>query len=124
LRSDAANGRSGAKGDPGTSVKRRDTADARQNATLYGRASCVVGSSKGLRVIPIRAALFAILYLVLKAGISGVIIMAVSEIAKRNPTFGALVASLPLVSLLAFLWLWRDTGDTARIADQAEATFW
>jgi hypothetical protein len=50
--------------------------------------------------------------------------MAVSEIAKRSPAFGALVASLPLVSLLGILWLWRDTGDTNRIANHAEATFW
>ena len=64
------------------------------------------------------------LYPILKALISGVIIMAVSEIAKRSPAFGALVASLPLVSVLAIIWLWRDTGDTIRIADHAEATFW
>jgi len=63
-------------------------------------------------------------YLALKALLSGVIIMAVAEIAKRSPAFGALVASLPLVSVLAILWLWRDTGDTGRIADHAEATFW
>jgi hypothetical protein len=34
------------------------------------------------------------------------------------------VASLPLVSLLAIIWLWRDTGDAERIAAHAEATFW
>jgi hypothetical protein len=64
------------------------------------------------------------LYLILKALLSGVIVMAVSEIARRSPAFGALVVSLPLVSLLAILWLWRDTGDTARIANHAQATFW
>lgn len=63
-------------------------------------------------------------YLVLKALLSGIIIMAVSEIARRSPAIGALVVSLPLVSLLAILWLWRDTGDVVRIADHAEATFW
>ena len=63
-------------------------------------------------------------YLIFKSLLSGLIIMAVSEIAKRSPAFGALVASLPLVSLLAIIWLWRETGDTARIADHAEATFW
>ena len=63
-------------------------------------------------------------YLTLKALLSGVLIMAVSEIARRSPAFGALVASLPLVSLLGIIWLWRDTGDTARIANHAEATFW
>jgi hypothetical protein len=50
--------------------------------------------------------------------------MAVSEIGRRSPAFGALVASLPLVSLLAIIWLWRDTRDTARIAAHAQATFW
>jgi hypothetical protein len=64
------------------------------------------------------------MYLIVKSLISGVIIMAVSEIAKRSPALGAMVASLPLVSLLAIIWLWRDTGDTTRIADHAEATFW
>src|SRR6185437_6921420 len=64
------------------------------------------------------------LYRVLKALLSGVIVVAVSEIAKRSPAFGALVASLPLVSLLAIIWLWRDTKDVSRIADHAEATFW
>src|SRR6478752_7654672 len=64
------------------------------------------------------------LYLIVKALLSGVIVMVVSEIARRSPAFGALVASLPLVSLLAIMWLWRDTKDTARIANHAEATFW
>ena len=63
-------------------------------------------------------------YLIIKALLSGVIIMAVSEIARRSSTFGALVVSLPLVSLLAIIWLWRDTKDVVRIANHAEATFW
>ena len=63
-------------------------------------------------------------YLLVKALLSGIIIAAVSEIAKRSPGFGALVASLPLVSLLGMIWLWRDTGDPVRMAAHAEATFW
>ncbi|MEV8761028.1 DUF3147 family protein [Klebsiella pneumoniae] len=59
------------------------------------------------------------LYLLLKAAISAVIIVAVSEIAKRSPGFGALVASLPLVSVLGMIWLWRDTHDPARMAAHA-----
>ena len=59
------------------------------------------------------------LYLILKAGLSGLIIAIVSEIAKRSPGFGALVASLPLVSILGMMWLWRDTHDPIRLADQA-----
>ena len=64
------------------------------------------------------------LYLAIKALVSGAIIAAVSEIAKRNPGFGALVASLPLVSVLGMMWLWRDTHDPARMASHAGATFW
>ena len=64
------------------------------------------------------------LYLLLKAGLSGLIIAAASEVARRYAGFGALIASLPLVSILGILWLWRDTRDTLRIADHAQATFW
>ena len=63
-------------------------------------------------------------YLILKAALSGVIIALVSEIAKRSPGFGALVASLPLISLLGMIWLWRDKPDTAHMAAHIEATFW
>lgn len=64
------------------------------------------------------------LYLIVKAAISGVIVALVSEVAKRSPALGALVVSLPLVSLLAIIWLWRDTHDIERIASHAGATFW
>lgn len=64
------------------------------------------------------------LYLATKAILSGIIIAIVSEVAKRSPGLGALIASLPLVSILAMIWLWRDTSDTTRIATHAEATFW
>ncbi len=64
------------------------------------------------------------LYLVIKAALSGIIIAIVSEVAKRNPGFGALIASLPLVSLLGMIWLWRDKPDAANMAAHVEATFW
>lgn len=64
------------------------------------------------------------LYLALKAVLSGIIIAAVSEIAKRSPGFGAMVASLPLVSVLGMIWLWRDKPDLQTMADHAGATFW
>ncbi len=63
-------------------------------------------------------------YFILKAAISGLLIALISEIARRSPGFAALVASLPLVSIIAMLWLWRDTQDAGRIASHAEATFW
>jgi len=64
------------------------------------------------------------LYLAIKAGLSGVIIAIVSEVARRQPALGALIVSLPLVSILGILWLWHDTGDAERIAAHAQATFW
>ena len=57
--------------------------------------------------------------LLLKALVSGALVAAASELARRSPGWGGLVASLPLVSLLTMLWLWRDTGDAGRIADLA-----
>ena len=53
------------------------------------------------------------LYLAAKALLSGVIVAAVSEFAKRSPALGALILSLPLVSILAFIWLWRENADHA-----------
>ena len=64
------------------------------------------------------------LYLAVKALLSGVIVAAVSEIARRSPGIGALVASLPLISILGMMWLWRDTQDVDRMAAHAGATFW
>jgi hypothetical protein len=64
------------------------------------------------------------LYLAIKAALSGVIIAIVSEVAQRRPGLGALIVSLPLISVLSIMWLWRDTGDVVRIAAHAEATFW
>ena len=63
-------------------------------------------------------------YLVLKAAISGVLVAAASEVARRFPGWGALIASLPLVSVLGMMWLWHDRPDAANMAAHAEATFW
>ena len=64
------------------------------------------------------------LYLLVKAAVSGVLIAVISEVARKNPGWGGLLASLPLVSLMAMIWLWRDTHDAQRIAAQAMSTFW
>ena len=64
------------------------------------------------------------IYLACKAFLSGLVVMAASEAARRSPAFGALIVSLPLTSLLAIMWLWRDTRDLERIAAHAESTFW
>ncbi len=57
--------------------------------------------------------------LLIKALVSGAVIAVASETARRNPGLGGLIASLPLVSVLALVWLWRDSGDLVRVADMA-----
>ena len=64
------------------------------------------------------------LYLVIKTVLTAVIIVAISEIGKRYTTFAALLAALPLTSVLAMIWLYVDTKDPMRIADLSIAIFW
>src|SRR5687768_13220830 len=64
------------------------------------------------------------LYLSIKAALSGILIAIISEVAKRYPGFAWLIASLPLVSVLGMIWLWRDKPGAANMAAHAEATFW
>lgn len=64
------------------------------------------------------------LYLLLKAALSGMIVATVSEVAKRYPGFGGLIASLPLVSVLGMMWLWHDTHDPDRMAAHVCGTLW
>lgn len=63
-------------------------------------------------------------YLLIKAVASAIIIVIVSETARRNPGTGALIASLPLISVLGMIWIWRDTQDLAGLAEHSAATFW
>jgi hypothetical protein len=63
-------------------------------------------------------------YLIIKATISGILVALVSELAKRNPGIGGLVASLPLVSVLGMIWLWRDRPDADNMAAHVQSTLW
>ena len=64
------------------------------------------------------------LYTALKVLITAALVVAISDISKRSTAFGALVASLPLTSLLAFVWLYGETGDTVKIANLSQSIFW
>ena len=64
------------------------------------------------------------MHTVLKFAISAALIVGISEVAKRSSFLGGLLGSLPLVSLLAFVWLYRDTGDTAKVAALSTSIFW
>ena len=62
--------------------------------------------------------------LLFKVLITAILVVAISELGKRSTLAGALLASLPLMSLLALVWLYRDTGDAARAAQLASGIFW
>ena len=62
------------------------------------------------------------MYLILKTLISAVIIVAVSEIAKRYTWTAAIIVSLPLTSLLAFVWLYWDTKDAQKVIELSYST--
>ena len=64
------------------------------------------------------------LYYALKIAISAAVIVAVSEIAKRNSGIAALVAALPLTSLLAFIWLYVEGSSPAAIGELSTQVFW
>lgn len=61
-------------------------------------------------------------YLIVKALLSGLLVVVISEAAKRHPGLGGFLASLPLVSVLGMIWLWRDTHDAERLATHAQST--
>jgi hypothetical protein len=56
--------------------------------------------------------------------ISALLIWAISELSRRSTFLGATLASLPLVSILAMVWLWRESHDPAAIARFSQGVFW
>ena len=62
--------------------------------------------------------------LIVKALISGIVIAIVSELAKKNNLAASIIHSLPLTSLLAFMWLYAGTRDAALVGRHAYGTFW
>ncbi|MGD2140616.1 MAG: DUF3147 family protein [Burkholderiales bacterium] len=63
-------------------------------------------------------------YYIIKIVLTTVLIVAISEIAKRSTFIGAILASVPLVSVLAMIWLYIDTKDVARISSLSISVFW
>ncbi len=60
----------------------------------------------------------------IRALLSGIIIALIAIVGKKAPAAAALIASLPLISIMGMIWLWRDTGDRTLLANHAEATFY
>ena len=63
-------------------------------------------------------------YYIVKVVISAILIVAISEISKRSSLVGAVLASVPLVSVIAMIWLYIDTRDVDRVAGLASGVFW
>ena len=65
-----------------------------------------------------------ILYNILKFALSAALIVCISEVAKRHSLLGAALASLPLVSIFAMVWLYIDTQNVQAIAVLSRDIFW
>jgi uncharacterized membrane protein (GlpM family) len=63
-------------------------------------------------------------YLILKAALTGVIVIAISEISKRSSIIAAVLASLPLTSILAFIWMYADSKNGEEIKQLSYGIFW
>ena len=63
-------------------------------------------------------------YYIIKLIITAVLIVAISEISRRSSLIGAILASIPLVSVLAMLWLYIDTNDAGKVSALATSVFW
>ncbi len=72
----------------------------------------------------LRHATINMTYYLIKLFVSAGIIVVVSETAKRSSLIAALVASLPITSLLAFVWIYAETGDRTKLADMSRGIFW
>jgi hypothetical protein len=56
--------------------------------------------------------------------ITAAVVVIVSEVAKRSDKLGALISALPLVTLLALIWIYVETGASDKLANHAWYTFW
>lgn len=63
-------------------------------------------------------------YYLAKIAITTILIVAISEIAKKSSLVSALLASIPLISVLAMLWLYIDTKDTGKVIELSTSVFW
>lgn len=61
---------------------------------------------------------------VIKILLTALIVVAAAEVGKRNALLGAVIGSLPIVTILAASWLWKETGNAAHVASYLDATVW
>lgn len=64
------------------------------------------------------------IYYIAKIVITTALIVLISEISKRSTLVGSVLASIPLMSVLAMTWLYVDTGDNAKVIQLSTSIFW
>ncbi len=67
---------------------------------------------------------FSMVWYLTKIAITVVLVVAISEISRRSTLLGGILASVPLVSVLAIIWLYIDTHDSVRIVSLSQSIFW
>lgn len=60
----------------------------------------------------------------IKITITAVLVVAISEVAKRSSFAGAVLASVPLISVLALSWLYIETENIERVSELSTSVFW
>jgi F0F1-type ATP synthase assembly protein I len=63
-------------------------------------------------------------FVVIKYIVTAAVVVAVSEFAKANDKLGGLIAALPMVTVLALIWLYLEKQPVAKISNHAYYTFW
>jgi uncharacterized membrane protein (GlpM family) len=64
------------------------------------------------------------MWLITKYLATAAVVVLVSEAAKRSDKLGGLIAALPLVTLLALIWLYLEDQPASKLANHAWYTFW
>lgn len=64
------------------------------------------------------------IYFLIKTFITALIIASISELSRRYSLWAALLASLPLTSILAFIWIYWETQDNTKIIELSYSVFW
>ncbi|AGS39658.1 MULTISPECIES: DUF3147 family protein [Cycloclasticus] len=63
-------------------------------------------------------------YYIVKIVITTVLIVAIAEISKRSSFAGAILASIPIISVLAMTWLYVESKDVTKVAELSTSVFW
>ena len=63
-------------------------------------------------------------YYLVKLAITMVLIIMISEVSKRSSFIGAVLASIPLTSVIAMVWLYKDIKNVEKVSALASSVFW